>query len=510
MYRYILFDLDGTLTDPKEGICRSVQYALEKAGRRVPEIDELTLFIGPPLRDSFREFCHMDDTQTEQAVTDYRERFAEVGWKENFPYAGIDLLLAHCRQQGAKLAVASSKPQVFVEKILKHFGLYKYFDVIVGSEPDGRRSKKEEIVKEALDRLYGRYGKKMPDAQKREQTAMVGDRKFDIEGARSEGVDGIGVSYGYAEKGELAAAGADAIAGSVKELEELLLGGTIPGVSDHVQIKPVPEKSFWKALYMIAPFAAFFLLSQVIYMLGAGIAGLLLQSKDPQTFAWAQEHLQAIKDWTSVLTNAGIVVALYFFYRGWEPLPWKHKTLVSQERSLIRNLQIAGMGIFFSLGLNILISRLAAMLVPRDIAEKAGYNTATPLLVGIALFIFVTPLMEELLFRWLLYNRISRVFSSGMTVLITAVFFGFYHGNLVQGTYAFLMGLLLARLRSGEECVSAPYLFHLSANAVIFLGGFLPQAVQEVIMLPGLGAVYLIIGFVFYKFLSKSMANICA
>ena len=525
MYRYILFDLDGTLTDPKEGICKSVQHALGKAGIEVPEIDKLTPFIGPPLRDSFREFYHMDDAQTEQAVTDYRERFAEVGWKENIPYPGIDRMLAHCRQQGVRMAVASSKPQVFVEKILQYFGLRKYFDVIVGSEPDGRRSKKEEIVQEALKQLYAKYGRRLPDEERRLQTAMVGDRKFDIEGARSEGVDGIGVSYGYAEKGELARAGADAIAGSVEELEELLLGGNKNNAENRVQIKPVPEKSFLKAIYMVAPFAAFFLLYELISLIGYSLLELLIgitqtELREMLLNATGEARTSAvvIQAFVSVIINAGTVIALCLLYKNWEPLQWKRPVVLEKGRGICRNLQIAGLGITMSLGLNIFLTALAKLLAPvflkgeelENFFKSAGYENATPLLPGILLFVFITPLLEELIFRWLLLNRISRVFPSGVSVIITAVFFGWYHGNLLQGVYAFLMGLIMATLCISEECVSAPYIFHLSANAVIFLSGFMPKDVQEIITKPYLSAVYIVIGCVFYKFLSKSGANICA
>ena len=525
MYRYILFDLDGTLTDPKEGICRSVQHALAKAGIEVPEIDKLTPFIGPPLPDSFREFYHMDDAQTKQAVADYRERFSEVGWKENIPYPGVDKMLAHCRQQGARLAVASSKPQVFVEKILKHFGLYKYFDVIVGSELDGSRSKKEEIVKAALEQLYGRYGSKQPDVQRREQTAMVGDRKFDIEGARSEGVDGIGVSYGYAEKGELAKAGADAIAGTVDELEELLLGGKKNSSENKVQIKPVPVNSFAKAIYMVAPFAAFFLLFELISVIVYALLQLLtgIRQTDLNEMlktATGEDYINGvvIKAFVMVIINAATVIALCLLYKSWEPLQWKRPVALEKGRGICRNLQIAGLGISLSLGLNIFLTALATILAPVFLKgealarffQSAGYENATPLLPGILLFIFVTPLMEELIFRWLLLNRISRVFPAGISVVITAVFFGWYHGNLLQGVYAFLMGLFMAALCIGEECVSAPYIFHLSANAVIFLCGFLPKGVQQVITGPYLSVLYIVIGLVFYKILSKSWMNICA
>lgn len=524
MYRYILFDLDGTLTDPKEGICRSVQHALEKAGITVPEIDKLTPFIGPPLKDSFREFYHMDEAQTEQAVKDYRERFAEVGWKENIPYPGVDRMLAHCRQQGARLAVASSKPQVFVEKILQYFGLRKYFDVIVGSELDGRRSKKEEVVQETLKQLYRKYGRRLSEEECRMQTAMVGDRKFDIEGARSEGVDGIGVSYGYAEKGELARAGADAIAGNVEELEELLLGGNKNCAENKIQIKPVPEKSILKAVYMVAPFAAYFLLYELISIivysllnLMTGISQIQLREMLLNATGAERENAVVIQAVVSVIINAGTVIALYLLYKSWEPLQWKRPVALEKGKRIRRDLQIAGLGISLSLGLNILLTALATLLAPvflqgealENFFKKAGYENATPLLPGILLFVLVTPLLEEMIFRWLLLNRISRVFPAGISVIVTAAFFGWYHGNLLQGVYAFLMGLVMAVLCIGEECVSAPYIFHLSANAVIFLCGFLPKGIQEVITRPYLSVVYIVIGLVFYKILSKSSANIC-
>ncbi|MBR6849461.1 MAG: HAD hydrolase-like protein [Lachnospiraceae bacterium] len=525
MYRYILFDLDGTLTDPKEGICRSVQHALKKSGIDEPDIEKLTPFIGPPLRDSFREFYHMENAQIEKAVADYRERFSEVGWKENIPYAGIDKMLAHCRQHGAVLAVASSKPQEFVEKILKHFGLYKYFDVIVGSEPDGRRSKKEEVVKETLDRLYAKYGKRVPEEERRTQTAMVGDRKFDIEGARSEGVDGIGVSYGYAEKGELARAGADAIAGNVAELEELLLGGNKNNAENQAQIKPVPENSFLKAIYMVTPFAAFLLLyaliDQIVYFLLETLVGISraeLKEMLKTATGEARESAVVIQTFVSAIINAGTVIGLCLVYKSWEPLQWKRPAVLDKSRGICRNLQIAGLGISLSLGLNIFLNDLARLLAPvflqgeelENFMKRSGYEKATPLLPGILLFVLVTPLLEELIFRWLLLNRISRVFSARISVIITAAFFGWYHGNLLQGVYAFLMGLVMAALCMSEECVSAPYIFHLSANAVIFLCGFLPIDIQAVISKPYFSVVYIVIGLAFYKFLSKSGINICA
>ncbi|MBD5517295.1 MAG: HAD family hydrolase [Lachnospiraceae bacterium] len=214
MYDYILFDLDGTLTDPKQGITGCVQYALHKMGIEEPDADKLTPFIGPPLLDSFHEFYGFNEEQGWQATEYYRERFRVTGWCENEVYPGMERLLADLKASGKKLAVASSKPQEFVEQILVHFGLRPCFDVVVGSGMDGTRTKKEDVVEEALRQL-------MPENY--DAVAMVGDRKFDIAGAKAYHIAGIGVAYGYAAPGELEEAGADAIAETVEELGKILL-----------------------------------------------------------------------------------------------------------------------------------------------------------------------------------------------------------------------------------------------------------------------------------------------
>ena len=211
MFGYVLFDLDGTLTDPKEGICKSVQYALHRLGIEEPDIDKLEPFIGPPLKDSFTSFYGFDDEKALKAVSFYRERFSEVGLYENKLYPGIDNLLKTIKEKGMKTAIASSKPTVFVLKILKYFKIDKYFDVVIGSELDGSRSDKSEVVKEALLSLY--YGTDHADkgindfgadAQEyKSKTVMVGDRKFDIKGAKDMGVFAAGVSYGYGSREEL-------------------------------------------------------------------------------------------------------------------------------------------------------------------------------------------------------------------------------------------------------------------------------------------------------------------
>lgn len=195
MYKAILFDLDGTLTESGEGITKSVQYALEKLGKPVPPLEELRVFVGPPLMEQFMKYADLDEEGARLAVKYYRERYSAVGIFENRPYPGVEEMLAELRAKGYSLAVASSKPERFVLQILEHFQLSDYFDEIVGSEMDGRRTSKMEVIEEALARLNL--------SEHREQVVMVGDKEHDVLGARACKIPCVAVSYGYGTKEEL-------------------------------------------------------------------------------------------------------------------------------------------------------------------------------------------------------------------------------------------------------------------------------------------------------------------
>lgn len=214
MYHYFLFDLDGTLTDSSEGICKSVQYALDKIGISVTDLQSLKVFIGPPLRHSFKEHFGLEGEIAENAVAFYRARYSVTGKYENCPYDGIDTLLAHLRKKGAVLAIASSKPELYVKDILEHFKLAEYFDYIVGSDMEGKRDSKAAVIEEALSRM---------NVIEKEKVLMIGDRHFDIDGAKIVGIDSVGVYYGFAKEGELEAAGAEYVVNTVNELEQLLM-----------------------------------------------------------------------------------------------------------------------------------------------------------------------------------------------------------------------------------------------------------------------------------------------
>lgn len=215
MYQYILFDLDGTLTDPREGITKSVQYALAKMGIEEPDLSALEHFIGPPLYDEFRRCYDFDDVQAKQAVAAYRERFSVHGWKENILFDGVPAMLKTLRAAGKTLAIASSKPTLFVEKILELFEIASYFDVVSGATLDGSISTKAQVVEQALTLL---------SVKDRKSAVLVGDRMHDVEGARSCGIDCVGVTFGFGGLQELQQAGAKYIVQDFAELMHLLTG----------------------------------------------------------------------------------------------------------------------------------------------------------------------------------------------------------------------------------------------------------------------------------------------
>jgi len=203
-----LFDLDGTLTDPKTGITRSVQYALERLGRPVPEADALTWMIGPPLIAGFTELLGGPEDAPE-AVRLYRERFSDVGLFENEVYAGIPALLARLRDEEVRLFVATSKPHVYARRIVEHFGLAPFFREVYGSELDNRNTDKRDLIRHIL----AREGFDPAGA------VMIGDRKHDAIGARANGLAAIGVTWGYGSRQELQDAGVACLVDDPGELE---------------------------------------------------------------------------------------------------------------------------------------------------------------------------------------------------------------------------------------------------------------------------------------------------
>lgn len=213
--KYILMDLDGTITNPKVGITKSVQYALRAMGILIEDLELLVKHIGPPLKSSFMEFYGFTETQALQAVEYYREYFSVTGIYENEEYQGMRELLTKLQRDGKTLIVATSKPENFARLIIKNFGLESFFTDICGGTLDDSRNEKEKVIRYALEKNH---------IAELSEVVMVGDRMHDVIGAKKVGIPCVGVLYGFGNRQELQEAGADYIAASVEELYEVIGG----------------------------------------------------------------------------------------------------------------------------------------------------------------------------------------------------------------------------------------------------------------------------------------------
>lgn len=210
--KHVFFDLDGTLTDPKDGIIRSIQYALRKMRKEEPAEAALVKYIGPPLRESFAEILGQRDG-VERAVKLYRERFSTIGLFENTVYPGVVELLERIQAHGWLLHVVTAKPTIYALHIVEHFGLLKYFQNVYGSELEGRFAEKTELIGHILKTAN------MQEAR----IVMVGDREHDVKAARAHGIATIGVTYGYGSREELHEAGAPWICDEPEDVYTVLL-----------------------------------------------------------------------------------------------------------------------------------------------------------------------------------------------------------------------------------------------------------------------------------------------
>lgn len=215
MYKYLFFDLDGTVTDSAEGIYNSVAYALEKLGFPVEDKTTLRPFIGPPLTESFKNFCGFDEEKTKLGVQYYREYYPEKGIFENKVYDGIPELLKKLHDSGKKVILATSKPEPFAVRILEHFGIAQYFDLIVGSTFDTSRQNKADVLRYAVQTI---------GADEPERSLMIGDRLHDVVGAHEVGMDCAYVLFGFGSREEAAEYKAEYIIDTVDSLGEFLMG----------------------------------------------------------------------------------------------------------------------------------------------------------------------------------------------------------------------------------------------------------------------------------------------
>lgn len=504
MFSCILFDLDGTISDPKQGICGCVQYALRSFGIEEPELDRLEPFIGPPLAESFMKYYNFTAEQAQEAVEKYRERFSVTGKYENVLYPGMGALLHDLKASGATLAIASSKPTVYVEDILVHFGIREYFDIVVGSELDGRRVHKEEVVAEVLSQLAAR-GESDPD-----KMVMIGDRSFDVEGAKAIGAHCIAVSYGYAQPGELENAGAEIIVRDVEGLRSVLLGGTQAGSSTQAgtgtqtgnsaqagsgtqagnsaqagrdtqagnsaatgsnslseryrgSAAKMKTKSgqFWSAvgtsaLAMFAYYVISLLISSAILTAVSIVYAIGLQELEGSSYNF----------WLNVASALSTFGAFIICYGIW------HKKIRFHSIKEIDKLSIVPMVILaaaIAIGMNGVLTLTELYRFSPTFQRVSEMQFDTPVWLGIISYGILAPLGEEIVFRGVVYGQLRKVLKVPYAVVLSGLAFGLFHGNLVQAVYATVIGCLLALVYEWYGTIAAPMLFHSVANLFVYV-----------------------------------------
>lgn len=423
MKEYLLFDLDGTLTDPKLGITTCVQYALKAFGIEEPDLDKLEPFIGPPLKDSFMQFYQMTEEQALAAVEKYRERFKDTGLFENRVYIGIPEMLKKLQKKGMHLAVASSKPTVFVERILEHFGMKQYFEVIVGSELDGTRVNKDEVVAEALKQLFGER------PVEKDKVYMIGDRKFDVEGARIQGVESVGVSYGYGSLQELQEAGADYIVESPGELSYFLLR----------EFREVEPKGF----------------NQVVLPV---LGSLLL-------------YVLAMQFSKSVIPLVLVGVAVFYWVRACT-LRAKYDMYVAHIR---RDLPIAYiLSIFVAM---VLASGIDMLVVLTGISGKPAPGVTgqalwqnASLWSMLLVFGILLPVIEEFVFRGIVYNTLKFKMKLPLAMIVTALLYTLLQGGMERSPYILALGFVFAYVYEYFGNFAMPVILHVVSSVTwVFL-----------------------------------------
>ena len=493
MYKAILFDLDGTLTESGEGITKCVQYALEKLGKKEEHPENLQCFIGPPLKEQFMKYAGLSEEEGEKAVVYYRERYTTTGIFENRLYPKIPELLELLKINNKILAVASSKPEVYVKQILEHFQIADYFTAIVGSELDGRRTEKAEVIEEALRRMHLE--------EERDKVLMVGDRSHDVQGAISCGLQCIGVAYGYGSREELEKAGAVYIADSVEDLGILAspndeettenvesVRNIIP---DREKVKkyeipetrklekeekemPEPAKKkekfrystagqIWRLIYpFLIHYGATLLATIALYLV------YLIQAGGLQETASAGQRLINSTLYVTLIGDLTAAIILYLFYRKdqmhrkegfsgkgkafvWAPpVIWFSVIILAIATGQFLNDLING------LHLNDLFTGYSEVSEQAFSGQPVGLMI---LVVGI-----IGPICEELMFRGIVFNRLKDWVKPQAAIAISALLFGIYHGNVVQFFYATCMGVMLAIIYDKTGTLWISIVAHIAAN----------------------------------------------
>lgn len=436
-------------------------------GKPEPDLEKLRIFVGPPLKEQFMQYAGFTSEEGDLAVKYYRERYTETGIYENYLYPGVEKMLKLFEKNGIKMAVASSKPEIFVKRVLEYFKIDRYFTVIVGSELNGKRTDKSEVIEEAIRQL----GMK----NRKAEIVMVGDRKFDVTGARELGLACIGVTYGYGDMAEIREANPDCIATQVLGVAECMIQQLY-----HKKKETVPYK-IWRILYPMGIHYGLMALVSSIWSLAVVAVQMALYGN--LDFNSIMEIILKQNNLIILVSSAITLPIVMWLYHKDEA---KRKELGISRRLMGRGkfgvcqmLLVAAFSIMASTVLNQLIAVSGLNEIFDTYAELAEYMFDPHLaIVNIISVGILAPIVEEVVFRGLLYRRLRDYSSVLAAIIISALIFGIYHGNVVQAIYASILGAILAILYERYKNIWAPILAHMAANIYATIGNMANFSVE--------------------------------
>lgn len=518
MWNTVLFDLDGTITDSGEGITKCVQYALKKGFGIDADLNDLRSFVGPPLLEQFMNYAHLTREEGERAVELYRERYESIGIYENRLYLGIRTLLRQLKEENFRIALSSSKPRLYCVQILKYFDIYRYFDLVEGAEMDGRRTDKAEVVHEVIRKLH------MED--QKGSMVLVGDRSYDINGARKEGISSIGVTYGYGSREELEASWPDCIVDTTEELRNVLIGQKRDaerrsGISPNGNYRQMPlTKHASKRKKYPYDRSLAFQIWKVIWpaLLAYGINILLaIAFEAALAFSggfFSPTDLERITERYS-LPLTGIMDAIIFLVMIsiWHHDEMQRRAWNASERLLNKNRFGIAEGILCAcllLSVEFVLS-IFTWLIPssEEYSEFVGSFGQFPVWLTFLLIGILGPMAEEFLFRGVIFRRLRDFTNVWVAALLSGITFGVFHGNLEQGVPAAVIGIVMALLYEHYGTILASLVAHMGVNCFALLQNAVSDKTSGTYFMGTLIVFILVIGIfaVYYIFKREPRVN---
>ena len=487
MWRTVFFDLDGTLANSGEGIMRCVQYALDREFGIKADIKELRSFVGPPLREQFIRYANLTPEEADRAVARYGERYRAAGIYEISVLPGISELLMELRRAGLRLVLVSSKPTEYCREILSRIGIAQYFDDVVGSDQNGRTAGKPDAIEKAI-RVTG--------CADRNEIVMVGDRRYDVIGAKQCGVGSIGVTYGYGSRMELEYEWPDCIVDNPTELRNVLIGQLMAGSAGGnflndgspnpeiigEAVKPAKKSGtqrlldridkiykVWRIVYPILLHLGITTVVASGLIIAALIFGEFVRLPDGTSL---YEYISNQMVLLTGIADAAAIPVAWLFMRGDQK---KRKEAGGGKYLLNRNkigvkeiILIALLSIGIAQVVNFLITLIPYEdAIYEETSEEMFYQTG--LLLQLAVIGVIGPICEELVFRGLVFRRARDYVGFWPAASLSGLVFGIYHGNVTQGIFAAIMGIIFAMVYEHYGTIWASITAHIANNVMATL-----------------------------------------